>query len=102
MNDYEINVVTQFNKDVIEQWDEYGKGFNLSPLQEHTKRLIQLQDQGVRDALKKLGWLSPEDSRELLQCCAAFQDYEAFTPPWVSAEKAFARILKEYPVGGEE
>ena len=61
MPDYkpDINVKTAFNNDVIEQWI-------VSPRQESlldhiAKQIIFLQEQGVQQALYKLGYLSPEE-----------------------------------------
>lgn len=100
MDDYTIEVVTQFNKDMIEQWDEYGKGFNLSPLHEHTKRLIQLQEQGIRDALKKLGYLDPQQSAELISAldnlCVTYRMRTGLDGAWDSELIEAQNLLKKY------
>lgn len=60
-----IEIQTRYNKDLIEQSILYP---NDSLITQTTKQIIQLQDQAVKDALKKLGYLDPQEALTLLTC----------------------------------
>lgn len=53
-----VQIETRYSPDLIEQIETI-----LSPdlRQEHTRRIIKLRDQGIRDALIALGWTPPAD-----------------------------------------
>lgn len=54
-----FQVITRFNKEMIEQSVVAGAGVDIH--QQFVKRVLNLQDQGIRDALIKLGWTPPPD-----------------------------------------
>lgn len=59
LGDNTLKVTTRFNKEMIEQSVIAGAGIDIH--QQFVKRILNLQDQGVRDALIKLGWTPPPD-----------------------------------------
>jgi hypothetical protein len=56
-DDRNLQVITRFNKEMIEQSVIAGAGLDIH--QQLVKRVLYLQDQGVREALIKLGWTPP-------------------------------------------
>ena len=62
-SEYICEVKTAFNKDRIESWlefkGEYGIGHDI--INHHNKQIINLRDQGIREALIKLGWTPPKE-----------------------------------------
>jgi hypothetical protein len=58
-DDRNVQVITRFNKEVIEQSVFAGAGVDIH--QQFVKKMLNLQDQGIRDALIKLGWTPPRD-----------------------------------------
>jgi len=56
-----INVDTRFDADVIE-----SSISGPDVMGEVVRGVIKLQDQGVRDALKALGWSDPRETADLL------------------------------------
>lgn len=56
----EIKVVTKFNKYLIESRLE-GVGIEQFGFGKISRKIINLQDEGVREALIKLGWTPPKD-----------------------------------------
>lgn len=66
-SDNRIEVITEFNADIIKQHVQYPA--NLHGL--HTtlvKDIIHLKEQGVREALIQLGWTPPADSTDKSYC----------------------------------
>jgi len=53
------NVITQFNADMIKQHIEYDDQFQM-PRHNMAEEIINLKEQGVRDALIALGWTPPK------------------------------------------
>lgn len=60
-----IEVKTSYNMDLIKQSEVFHSDFRPNLMREMTDRIINLRDQGVKDALKAIGWLSPEEARAL-------------------------------------
>jgi hypothetical protein len=56
-DDRNVKVITRFNKEMIELSVIAGADVDIH--QQFVKRIIYLQEQGVRDALIKLGWTPP-------------------------------------------
>lgn len=54
-----IKVVTQFNANVIKQHDLLD---DTSIIGNYVERVIHLREQGVQEALSKLGYLNPEEA----------------------------------------
>jgi len=63
VGEYTYEVKTAFNRYRIESWVEYKDDFsmNQSLIKDHTKQIIYLRDQGIREALIKLGWTPPPE-----------------------------------------
>ena len=59
-NTYEVN--TKFNKDLIIQETGFSGSDRNSDM---ARNVIQLQEQGVREALIKLGWTPPESLADI-------------------------------------
>jgi hypothetical protein len=58
----EYKVETKFNKDLIKQSLIFSNGEGV--ISSQVSNIIKLQEQGVKDALIKLGWTPPvEDSK---------------------------------------
>jgi hypothetical protein len=79
----EIRVKTEFSAKTIKQRLESDGDFFLPETESRIERVLQLQEEGVRQALKKLGWLPPEEASEqqslLDQMAEALSDqYEWF------------------------
>ena len=55
----DINVKTAFNNEVIEQSVAFPRQESL--FNHITKQIVFLQDEGIKQALYKLGYLSPEE-----------------------------------------
>jgi len=93
MNDHTIKVKTSYNKDVIEQ-------SILNPsedlITQTTKRILYLQEQGVRDALKKLGWLSPDEAKELIDAAGGIRSWREGTKYYEECEDTFVRIAEAW------
>jgi len=93
MNDHTIKVKTSYNKDVIEQ-------SILNPsedlITQTTKRILHLQEQGVRDALKKLGWLSPDEAKELIDAAGGIRSWREGTKYYEECEDTFVRIAEDW------
>ena len=61
-----INVDTKVYRDLIDQSTKYGLDSDYLEMGKSVaRRIINLQEQGVKDALKSLGWLSPEEAKQL-------------------------------------
>ena len=88
------NIKTAYNQDTItltHGWE--GVGHDL--LQQKTREIINLKDRAVQEALNKLGWLSPEDSLDLLNACCVFQ-FSPYSEHHKQARKDFERIMLKY------
>lgn len=59
MNEHTIKVVTKFNKDIISQHLEGGQ--YILPRRNYAEEIIKLKEEGVREALIKLGWTPPSN-----------------------------------------
>ena len=57
----EIKVITEFNDEIIKQ----HLPFQGSPLTPIVEDIIKLKEQGVKEALSKLGYLNPDEAKEL-------------------------------------
>lgn len=57
--DHTIRVETKYSESIIEQ-------ATISPMGDIVQQVIRLQDEGVRDALVKLGWTPPGPERDAL------------------------------------
>lgn len=65
MSGESIEVKTSYNMELIKQSEVFHSDFRPSLMREMTERIISLRDQGVKDALKAIGWLSPEEAKAL-------------------------------------
>ena len=74
-----VRVTTRFNSSIIEQDIEYDNAVT-NP----TRQIIQLQDEGVIEALKKLGWTPPGGERDAGAINSRISDL-SFTDPIVHA-----------------
>lgn len=54
-----VTVETRFGGNIIEQIDRIERG--PGPTEELARRLINLQDEGVRKALIAMGWTPPQE-----------------------------------------
>ena len=80
-NAYEVN--TKFNKDLIIQETGFSGSDRNSDM---ARNVIQLQEQGVREALIKLGWTPPESLADIraeavMSILDNVNDFEAFGSP---------------------
>jgi hypothetical protein len=61
--EYTCEIKTAFNKDRIESWLEFKDNFSTEKdlISQHTKQIINLREQSIREALIKLGWTPPPE-----------------------------------------
>lgn len=65
-----LTVTTRFSPELIEQTLDLGTDDLVAS---KARQVIQLQDQGIRDALTSLGWLAPDETEQLRQQLAQAQ-----------------------------
>lgn len=94
----EIKVTTQYSEGVIVQYQELIAGDYGYPSisQNVTQRVIHLQEQGVREALKRLGYLSPEEAKQLLEAANSLRCFREGTIQYKDADKVVVDMLEEY------
>lgn len=92
-----IEIQTGYNKDLIEQSILYP---NDSLITQTTKQIIQLQDQAVKDALKKLGYLDPQEALTLLtyldNLCRAYRMQTGLNGAWDCDLVNAQNLLEKY------
>jgi hypothetical protein len=60
--DNEIKIITEFSPEFILQ---HEKGPEGNYIHEQAKRLIDLREEGIKEALKKLGYIDPATTKEI-------------------------------------
>ena len=79
----EIKIITEFNHDLIKQHLEYHgqyTGQYTGLIDRKVEEIIKLKEEGVKEALLKLGWKSPENKDleraiELLRRCRCYRKF---------------------------
>lgn len=60
-----IKVKTTYGLDFVKQSVDYGLDDLLAPIaRKRREEILNLKEQGIRDALKSLGWVSPEEAKQ--------------------------------------
>lgn len=57
-----VNVVTQYNNDVISQRVEFDNMYEGVGISDPYTRVIQLRNEGAKESLSNLGYLSPDEA----------------------------------------
>ena len=87
----EIKVITEFNDEIIKQ----HLPFQGSPLTPIVEDIIKLKEQGVKEALSKLGYLNPDEAKELKR------ERDSTQAKLEEAERIAQKILDLYHAGEE-
>lgn len=61
----EVKINTRFNSEIIEQEEEHCALTPRDYVQQRMVSIIKLKEQGVKEALSKLGYLNPDEATEL-------------------------------------
>lgn len=89
------DIKTAYNQDTItltHGWE--GVGHDL--LQQKTTEIINLKEQAVQAALNKLGWLSPEEAKELIEAAGGIRSWREGTEYYEDCEATFVRIAEDW------
>jgi hypothetical protein len=97
MNTFNIKVDSKLhrNPDFLEITS--GLDFGISEIaNETTKKIVQFEDEAIKNALKELGWLSPEEAEILFQAASCLSEFKEGTTHYKQANQDLNYLFSKW------